>query len=135
MPAIWGRRGESVVEVVAIGGRTKFGRAAELVRTAYVVSTMQKAAFRVVRKLTGFNGSVTLLQMVYAYKIGMPLSEVVPLMLISVLGTGRAACYVYTCNRHWKRKPSHASACFQPACRRSTRPRAWMCSAWTRPVR
>jgi H+-transporting ATPase len=37
------RRGESVAEVLATGGRTKFGRTAELVRTAYVVSTEQKA--------------------------------------------------------------------------------------------
>ena len=50
------RRGEAVGEVLATGGRTKFGRTAELVRTAYVVSTQQKAVFRVVRNLAGFNG-------------------------------------------------------------------------------
>jgi H+-transporting ATPase len=81
------RRGEAVAEVLATGGRTKFGRTAELVRTAYVVSTEQKAVFRVVRNLAGFNGAVTALLMVYAYKIGMPLSEAVPLMLISVLAS------------------------------------------------
>src|ERR1700692_2966305 len=81
------RRGEAVAEVLATGGRTKFGRTAELVRTAYVVSTEQKAVFRVVRNLAGFNGAVTVLLMVYAYKIGMPLSEAVPLMLISVLAS------------------------------------------------
>jgi H+-transporting ATPase len=73
------RRGEAVAEVLATGVRTKFGRTAELVRTAYVVSTQQKAVFRVVRNLAGFNGAVTLLLMVYAYKIGMPLSEAIPL--------------------------------------------------------
>jgi H+-transporting ATPase len=81
------RRGEAVAEVLATGGRTKFGRTAELVRTAYVVSTEQKAVFRVVRNLAGFNGAVTFLLMVYAYKIGMPPSEAVPLMLISVLAS------------------------------------------------
>jgi H+-transporting ATPase len=81
------RRGEAVAEVLATGGRTKFGGTAELVRTAYVVSTEQKAVFRVVRNLAGFNGAVTLLLMVYAYGIGMPLSEAIPLMLISVLAS------------------------------------------------
>ena len=81
------RRGEAVAEVLATGVRTKFGRTAELVRTAYVVSTQQKAVFRVVRNLAGFNGAVTLLLMVYAYEIGMPLSEAIPLILISVLAS------------------------------------------------
>src|SRR5271157_1155158 len=43
------RRGEAVAEVTATGAGTKFGRAAELVRTAHVVSTQQKAVLRVVR--------------------------------------------------------------------------------------
>ncbi len=81
------RRGEAVAEVLATGARTKFGRTAELVRTAYVVSTEQKAVFRVVRNLAGFNGAVTVLLMVYAHEIGMPLSEAVPFMLISVLAS------------------------------------------------
>ena len=81
------RRGEAVAEVLATGVRTKFGRTAELVRTAYVVSTQQKAVFRVVRNLAGFNGAVTALLMVCAYNIGMPLSEAIPLVLISVLAS------------------------------------------------
>src|ERR1019366_323812 len=81
------RRGEAVAEVLATGVRTKFGRTAELVRTAYVVSTQQKAVFRVVRNLAGFNGAVTALLMIYAYNIGMPLSEAIPLVLISVLAS------------------------------------------------
>ena len=81
------RRGEAVAEVLATGVRTKFGRTAELVRTAYVVSTQQKAVFRVVRNLAGFNGAVTLLLTVYAYEIGMTLSEIIPLVLISVLAS------------------------------------------------
>lgn len=81
------RRGEAVAEVIATGERTKFGRTAELVRTAYVVGTQQKAVFRVVRNLAGFNGAVTVLLMIYAYKIGMPLSEALPLVLISVLAS------------------------------------------------
>jgi len=40
-----------------------------------------------VRNLAGFNGAVTLLLMVYAYYIGMPLAEAIPLVLISVLAS------------------------------------------------
>ena len=53
------RRGEAVAEVTATGTRTKFGRSAELVRTAHVVSTQQKAVFRVVRNLAVCNGVIT----------------------------------------------------------------------------
>jgi len=81
------RRGEAVAAVLATGSRTKFGRTAELVRTAYVVSTQQKAVFRVVRNLAGFNGAVTALLMIYAYEIGMPLLEAIPLVLIAVLAS------------------------------------------------
>src|SRR6202034_1789062 len=42
------RRGEAVAEVTATGARTKFGRTAELVLTAHVVSTQQKTVLRVV---------------------------------------------------------------------------------------
>ncbi len=81
------RRGEAVAEVTATGTRTKFGRTAELVRTAYVVSSEQKAVFRVVRNLAGFNGAVTLALVAYAYWLGMPVAELIPLVLIAVLGS------------------------------------------------
>jgi H+-transporting ATPase len=81
------RRGEAVAEVTATGTRTKFGRTAELVRTAHVVSSEQKAVFRVVRNLAGFNGVVTLALTAYAYRLGMPVAELVPLILIAVLGS------------------------------------------------
>jgi H+-transporting ATPase len=81
------RRGEAVAEVTATGTRTKFGRTAELVRTAHVVSSEQKAVFRVVRNLAGFNGVVAVALTAYAYWLGMSVSELVPLILIAVLGT------------------------------------------------
>jgi H+-transporting ATPase len=81
------RRGEAVAEVTATGTRTKFGRTAELVRTAHVVSSEQKAVFRVVRNLAAFNGAVALALTAYAYWLGMPVAELIPLILIAVLGT------------------------------------------------
>ena len=79
------RRGEATAVVTATGARTKFGRTAELVRTAHVVSTQQKAVLKIVRNLAIFNGSLILAMGAYASFHAMPLSEMVPLLLTSVL--------------------------------------------------
>jgi H+-transporting ATPase len=81
------RRGEAVAEITATGARTKFGRTAELVRTAHVVSSQQKAVLRVVRNLALFNGILVVLLAVYARFIAMPLAEVIPLVLTAVLAS------------------------------------------------
>src|SRR5580704_10000638 len=52
------RRGEATAEVTATGIHTKFGRTAELVRTAHAVSSQQKAVLRIVRNLAMFDGAV-----------------------------------------------------------------------------
>jgi H+-transporting ATPase len=79
------RRGEATAVVTATGARTKFGRTAELVRTAHVVSTQQKAVLKIVRNLAIFNGALILAMGAYAYFHAMPWSELVPLLLTSVL--------------------------------------------------
>ena len=81
------RRGEAVAEVTATGARTKFGRTAELVRTAHVVSSQQKAVLRVVRNLAMFNGVVIVLLVAYAHVLEMPLAEIIPLVLTAVLAS------------------------------------------------
>ena len=81
------RRGEAVAEVTATGARTKFGRTAELVRTAHVVSSQQKAVLRVVRNLAAFNGVVIVLLVAYACFLKMPLAEIIPLVLTAVLAS------------------------------------------------
>jgi len=79
------RRGEAAGEVTATGVHTKFGRTAELVRTAHVVSSQQKAVLRIVRNLAIFNGGVILLIGAYAFTHSMPWSEIIPLLLTSIL--------------------------------------------------
>jgi H+-transporting ATPase len=79
------RRGEATAEVTATGVHTKFGRTAELVRTAHVVSSQQKAVLRIVRNLAIFNGVVILFIGTYAYFHAMPWSEIIPLLLTSIL--------------------------------------------------
>ncbi len=81
------RRGEAVAEVTATGARTKFGRTAELVRTAHVVSNQQKAVMRVVRNLAAFNGIVIVLLVTYAWFLKMPVDEIIPLVLTAVLAS------------------------------------------------
>jgi H+-transporting ATPase len=79
------RRGEATAVVTATGPRTKFGRTAELVRTAHVVSSQQKAVLRIVRNLAIFNGGIIVLIGAYAYWHSLPWSEIIPLLLTSVL--------------------------------------------------
>jgi H+-transporting ATPase len=81
------RRGEAVAEVTATGGRTKFGRTAELVRTAHVESSQQKAVLRVVRNLAMVNGVIIVVLVGYAYVLKMPRSEIIPLVLTAVLAS------------------------------------------------
>ena len=81
------RRGEAVAEVTATGTRTKFGRTAELVLTAHVVSSQQKAVLRVVRNLAMFNGTFILILMAYAWAHAMPLADIISLMLTAVLAS------------------------------------------------
>ena len=81
------RRGEAVAEVTATGTRTKFGRTAELVRTAHVVSSQQKAVLRVVRNLAAFNGAVIVMLVAYAYFLKMPIAAIGPLLLTAILAS------------------------------------------------
>src|SRR5271170_1167300 len=81
------RRGEAVAEVTATGSRTKFGRTAELVRTAHVASSQQKAVLRVVRNLAAFNAILIVALVTYAHFLKMPLAEIIPLVLTAVLAS------------------------------------------------
>jgi H+-transporting ATPase len=79
------RRGEATAIVTATGTRTKFGRTAELVRSAHVVSTQQKAVLSIIRNLAVFNCLIIVAMGAYAYRHAMPSSEMIPLLLTSVL--------------------------------------------------
>jgi H+-transporting ATPase len=79
------RRGEATATVLQTGPRTKFGHTAELVRTAHVVSSQQKAVLHVVRNLALFNGVIIAGLITYAYVRGLSWTEIVPLILTAVL--------------------------------------------------
>jgi len=81
------RRGEAVAQVTATGIHTKFGRTAELVRTAHVVSSQQKAVLRMVRNLAVFNGILILILVAYALAHAMAAGEIIPLVLTAILAS------------------------------------------------
>ncbi len=81
------RRGEAAAEVTATGSRTKFGRTAELVRTAHVVSSQEEAVLRVVRNLALFNGVLIAVLVAYMYAVSMPSAQIIPLLLTAVLAS------------------------------------------------
>src|SRR6185437_8604048 len=79
--------GEAEGEVTATGANTRFGRTAELVRTAHVVSTQQKAVLRVVRNLAFFNCAVVVLLVAYAWHLDIQREETIQLFLTAVLAS------------------------------------------------
>ena len=81
------RRGEAVAVVTATGTHTRFGRTAELVRTAHVASSQQKAVLLVVRNLATFSGGVIAMLLACALYLHMPIADIVPLVLTAVLAS------------------------------------------------
>lgn len=81
------RRGEAAAIVTATGARTRFGRVAELVRAAHVVSSQQKAVLRVVRNLALFSGGVIVFLVAYAWYIKLPVTALIPLLVTAVLAS------------------------------------------------
>jgi H+-transporting ATPase len=79
------RRGEAVAEVTATGGKTYFGRTAELVSVAHVESTEQKAVLAVVRNLTVVNFVIVVGIVAYALAINVSLQQIALLVLTAML--------------------------------------------------
>jgi H+-transporting ATPase len=81
------RRGEATAIVTATGAHTKFGRTAELVRTAHVVSSQEKTVVRVVRNLAIFNGGLIALLVTYALVRKVPRGDIIHLVLTAILAS------------------------------------------------
>jgi H+-transporting ATPase len=81
------RRGEAVAKVIATGNRTRFGRAAELIRTAKAASSQQRAVLRVVAYLSLINGLIAIMLIGMAVSRQLPVDELVALGLVSLLAS------------------------------------------------
>ena len=130
------RRGEAVAEVTATGTRTKFGRTAELVRTAHVESSQQKAVFRVVRNLAACNGVIIVLMVGYAYFLKMPVTEIIPLALTGILASIPVALpATFTLASALGARALANWACCRPDSRRSMKRHRWTSCAPTKRAR
>jgi len=130
------RRGEAEAEVTATGVRTKFGRTAELVRTAHVASTQQKAVLRVVGNLAAFNGVIIILLVAYSWYLQMPLADVIPLVLTAILASIPVALQRPLRSRPPSaRGPWQNRGSFQHASRPWMKRHRWLSYARIRPAR
>jgi H+-transporting ATPase len=80
-------RGEASGEVTATGARTRFGKTAELVRSARTVSHLESVIFGIVKYLVILDMALVAALLGYALITGMPLTEVVPFALILLVAS------------------------------------------------
>jgi H+-transporting ATPase len=52
-----------------------------------VTSSEQKAVLRVVRNLAIFNSGVIIVLVAYSYRLAMPITEIIPLVLTAILAS------------------------------------------------
>jgi H+-transporting ATPase len=81
------RRGEATGTVTATGAGTYYGRTAELVRTAKTVSHLEQTIFRVVWALLALDGALVVAILAYGIVTDLPLSELLPFVLILVVAS------------------------------------------------
>ncbi len=81
------RRGEATGEVTATGGRTYYGKTAELVRTSTAPSHLEALIFAVVKYLVAVDLLLVVAILAYAVAGGIPLVEIIPFALILLVAS------------------------------------------------
>jgi H+-transporting ATPase len=81
------RSGEATGEVVATGGRTFFGKTAELVRTAGSANRQEHEIVAVVKNLFVVNAATVVVVVGFAHHVGMSLEYILPLLLTILLAS------------------------------------------------
>jgi len=81
------QHGEADAVVTATGVRTRFGRTAELVRTAKSQSNLEKVIFSVTRALIVLDGVLAVAVVTYALVTHMPLLQILPFALILLVAS------------------------------------------------
>lgn len=80
-------RGEASGQVIATGARTRFGKTAELVRSAKTVSHLEAVIFGIVKYLVLLDIALVAALLIYAVATGMALAEVIPFALILLVAS------------------------------------------------
>jgi H+-transporting ATPase len=80
-------RGEASGEVTATGSQTRFGKTAELVRTAKTASHLETMIFGIVKYLVIIDIVLVIALLIYALMTGLPLAEVAPFSLILLVAS------------------------------------------------
>ena len=80
-------RGEASGEIIATGGRTYFGKTAELVRTATTVSHLQAIIFTIVKYLIMLDGALVLMLLLYSRLVHLPMVEMLPFALMLLVAS------------------------------------------------
>ena len=80
-------RGEASGQVTATGARTRFGKTAELVRSAKTVSHLEAVIFGIVKYLVVLDIVLVAALLIYAAATGMALAEVIPFALILLVAS------------------------------------------------
>ncbi len=81
------QRGEATCEVAATGARTRFGRTAELVRTAKTVSHLQETILTIVKYLVGMDVVLVAAVLTYGIVTGMDWADLLPFALILLVAS------------------------------------------------
>ena len=79
--------GEATGEVTATGARTSFGKTAELVATAKTAGHLASLIFSIVKYLIAFDAVLIVILLIYAPLAGLPLSEMLPFVLILLIAS------------------------------------------------
>ncbi|GAP08621.1 plasma-membrane proton-efflux P-type ATPase [Anaerolinea thermolimosa] len=81
------KRGEATGEVMATGAQTRFGKTAELVRTAKTASHLEEVVFAIVKYLVVADVALALIVAVYSIILQLPWHTILPFILILLVAS------------------------------------------------
>ncbi|ADE10403.1 plasma-membrane proton-efflux P-type ATPase [Sideroxydans lithotrophicus] len=81
------KRGEASGEVIETGGRTYFGKTAELVRTARTASHLETLIVTIVKYLVALDAILVAALLLYSWMYGIAITEVLPFALILLVAS------------------------------------------------
>lgn len=81
------KHGEATVVVISTGSNTKFGKTAELVRSAKAKSHLEQVVLNIVKYLIIFDLTLAIIVFFYSIASGIPIADVLPFILILIVAS------------------------------------------------